>query len=115
MTDVGDKVPQSNDRSATTSHSATSADSAYDGIGSPSVTVSVVEGAGVRVTESDGSTWVNETAGTTNTDTYTVALDTEPTASVSIEVTSGDPGAARVSPATLTLTPTNWNSGQVER
>ena len=56
MTGVGNKVSQSNDRSATTSHSATSADSAYDGIGSPSVTVSVVEGAGVRVIESNDST-----------------------------------------------------------
>ena len=67
---------------------------------------------GVFITESDDSTWVNETAGTTNTDTYTVVLDSEPTASVTIEVTSGDPGAATVSPATLTFTTANWNSGQ---
>ncbi len=101
MTDVGDKVPQSNDRSATTSHSAISADSAYDGIGSPSVTVSVVEGAGVRVTESDGSTWVNETAGTTNTDTYTVALGTEPTAPVSTSIKVNGPGNPFYNPSSV--------------
>ncbi len=91
VTGVDDKVSQSNDRSATTSHSATSADSAYDGIDIPSVTVSVVEGAGVRIIKSDDSTGVNETAGTTNTDTYTVALDTEPIASVSISIKVNGP------------------------
>ncbi len=117
MTGVGDKVSQSNDRSATTSHSATSADFAYDGIGIPSVTVLVVEGAGVRVTESDGSTWVNETAGTTNTDTYTVALDTEPTAPVSISIKVNGPGnpfyrVRAKARATLTFNPSTWSRPQ---
>ena len=66
----------------------------------------------IVITESDGSTEVSEAAGTTNTDSYTVALNTEPTASVTIAVTSGDTGAATVSPATLTFTPTTWNTAQ---
>ena len=66
--------------------------------------------AGVGITESGGSTSVTEAAGLTNTDTYTVVLKSQPTATVTIEVTSGDPGAATVSPATLTFDLTNWDT-----
>ena len=69
--------------------------------------------AGMSITESDGSTSVTEAAGPTNTDTYTVVLKSEPTATVTIAVTSDDPGAATVSPATLSFTPSNWNSAQM--
>ena len=68
--------------------------------------------ASVSITESDGSTSVTEAAGPTNTDTYTVVLKTRPTATVAITVKSGDPGAARVSPATLTFDPTNWDKAR---
>ena len=67
---------------------------------------------GVGITESGGSTSVTEAAGQTNTDTYTVVLKIRPTATVAIAVTSGDPGAVRVIPATLTFAPTNWNTSQ---
>ena len=68
--------------------------------------------ASVSITESDGSTSVTEAAGPTNTDTYTVVLKTRPTATVAITVESDDPGAARVSPATLTFDPTNWDKAR---
>ena len=68
--------------------------------------------AGVSITESGGSTSVTEAAGLRNTDTYTVVLKSQPTATVTIAVTSDDPGAATVSPATLSFTPSNWNSAQ---
>ena len=68
--------------------------------------------AGMSITESDGSTSVTEAAGPTNTDTYTVVLKSEPTATVTIAVTSDDPGAATVSPATLIFAPTNWGTAQ---
>ena len=68
--------------------------------------------ADVNITESGGSTSVTEAAGPTNTDTYTVVLKSEPRATVTIAVTSDDPGAAMVSPATLSFTRSNWNSAQ---
>ena len=43
---------------------------------------------------------------------YTVALDTQPTGAVTVTPTSGDTGAATVSPRALTFTPDNWNTPQ---
>ena len=76
-------------------------------------TIVDVTSAGVSISESGGSTSVTEAAGPTNTDTYTVVLKSQPTATVTIAVTSDDPGAAMVSPATLSFTPSNWNSAQM--
>ena len=41
---------------------------------------------------------------------YTVTLNTVPTGNVTVAVTSNDQGAATVSPAMLTFTPTDWNT-----
>ena len=49
---------------------------------------------------------------TATTDTFTVKLDTEPTANVTITVTSGATDEASVNPGTLTFTSGNWNSTQ---
>ena len=76
-------------------------------------TIADVTPAGVSITESGGSTSVTEAAGPTNTDTYTVVLKSQPTATVTIAVTSDDPGAVTVRPATLTFAPSNWNSAQM--
>ena len=43
---------------------------------------------------------------------YTVVLDSQPTAPVPITVRSSDPGAATVSPGSLTFGPTNWSTPQ---
>ena len=43
---------------------------------------------------------------------YTVALDAAPVADVIVSIVSDDEGAATVSPATLTFTPTDWDSAQ---
>ena len=43
---------------------------------------------------------------------YTVALDTQPTGAVTVTPTSGDTGAATVSPRALTFTPDNWSTPQ---
>ena len=44
--------------------------------------------------------------------TFTVALSHVPTAAVTVAVSSGDTGAAAATPATLSFTPTNWNTAQ---
>jgi large repetitive protein len=45
-------------------------------------------------------------------DTFTVVLDSRPTASVTIPIASSDTGEATVSPASLTFTVDNWNAPQ---
>ena len=47
-----------------------------------------------------------------STATYTVKLNTVPTGNVDVEITSNDPGAATVSPAMLTFTPTDWSTAK---
>ena len=57
----------------------------------------------------DSSVWVTENGGTY---TQQVRLAGEPTADVTVQVASGNTSAVRVSPATLTFTPTNYNINQ---
>ncbi len=45
-------------------------------------------------------------------DTFTVALSAEPESNVTVTVVSDDPGAAAVSPASLTFTPGNYSRAQ---
>ncbi len=44
------------------------------------------------------------------TATYTVVLDSQPTADVTVSASSNDVGAATVSPASHTFTPSGWNT-----
>ncbi len=75
--------------------------------------------AGVRITQSSGSTKVNEQGllevpgyegDFAESDTYTVVLNTQPSASVVITIDPGD-GLA-VDEETLTFTTSNWNVAQ---
>jgi hypothetical protein len=63
---------------------------------------------GATITQSSGTTAVIE--GGTTTDSYTVALNTAPTANVSITLTPD--AQVTVSPNTLTYTSSNWNIAQ---
>ncbi len=119
VTGVNDDVDNPTSRTSTITHTATSTDTTYKGITIVSVTATVIDddGAGVAIVESDGSTSVSEDGGT---DSYTVVLDTQPTHSVDITVTSGTPGSATVNKSggvagasqTLTFTTANWNQPQ---
>ena len=71
-----------------------------------SVTVNDNDMAGVSVSPTSLS--VNE-SGTT---TYTVVLNTEPSGTVTVTPSSGDTGAATLSPSTLTFTSGNWDTAQ---
>ena len=76
--------------------------------------------AGVKISESQGSTIVTEAAGAGRTDSYTVALSSKPRADVSIRIASATPTAAQVhgpggtagGTATLRFTPENWSTAQ---
>lgn len=76
----------------------------------PAQTVSVTntdnEVAGFRITQTSGSTSVNESG---TTDTFTVVLTARPVSNVVLNVSSGRTTEATVSPATVTFTTSNWN------
>ena len=109
---VDDNVDQGN-RSATITHTTTSDDPNYRRITIPSVAATVADNdtAAVTITESGGVA-VTEAAGADHTDTYTVVLDTVPSANVVIAIESVGTAAVTVSPASLRFTTTNWNTAQ---
>ena len=112
VTGVDDNVDQGN-RSVTITHTATLGDPNYRRITIPSVAATVADNdtAAVTITESGGVA-VTEAAGADHTDTYTVVLDTVPSASVVIAIESVGTAAVTVSPASLRFTTTNWNTAQ---
>ena len=90
--------------------SATSSDGAYNGIPVSSVGASNVDNdtAGVTVTPTSGL--VTSEAG--GTDSFTVVLDSQPTAIVTISVASTNTAEGAVSPTLLTFTAANWSISQ---
>ena len=88
-----------------------SSDNTFDPLADQTVTVTTTDDdtAGFTIAESSGGTSVTEAG---STDTFTVVLDAEPTSDVVLSVVSGDTGEATVSAASLTFTPSNWNTAQ---
>ena len=114
VTGVDDDVDNpSDERTASLSHTAASADGNYEGvaISIESVTVTVDDDDAAGVTVDPLALTVDE-AGSDTTADYTVVLDTAPTADVTIAVASDTVTAATVSSASLTFTPTNWDTAQ---
>ena len=104
-----ESVANASDRRTTISHGATGG--GYGGASIPSVSVTAIDNdtAGVAVDEHGGDTEVAEDDGM---DTYTIALMSEPTAPVTVSMTSRDTGAATVVPARVTFTTTDWDTPQ---
>ena len=86
-------------------------DNNFDPLADQVVNVTTIDDdtAGITVTESSGSTSVNETG---TTDTFTVMLTAKPLTNVVLSVSSDKTGEATVAPATLTFTTSNWNVAQ---
>ena len=100
-------------QTGTITHTATSTDTSYSGIRIAKVTAKITDNdtataAGVTVTESSGTTAVTE--GSTTTDSYTLVLNTAPSADVVITVTPD--AQVTVSPSTITFTSTTWATAQ---
>lgn len=89
---------------------ATSADANYDKLKASDVTLVNKDNdvAGVTVTPTAGL--VTTQAG--GTATFTVRLNSQPTANVTLPLTSSNPAQGTPSAAALTFTPLNWNSAQ---
>ena len=95
------------DDSATIKHTVQGGD--YEGRTARGVQVTVVDdddAAGLVLDKT--SVGVDEDG----SGTFTVALATQPTATVTVDVTSGDVAEATVSPQTLTFTAVNWATAQ---
>ena len=101
---------------ATITHSAASTDTSYNGgtytAATDKVAVEVTDDDAPGITLSKTSVSLTEAAGTSNSDTYTVRLNTQPSHNVVISVSSSDNGAAAVSPSSRTFTSTNWSTTQ---
>jgi hypothetical protein len=89
---------------------ATAVGGGYDGIEPTDVTTINTDNdtAGITVTPTTGLV----TTETRTTATFSVALNSEPTANVSIGVASSDTSEGTVSTAQLTFTTTNWSLAQ---
>ena len=87
---------------------ASSSDSSYNGLstGNVSVTNTDNDEAGITVTPTFGLT-TTEAGGTA---TFTVVLTSQPTADVTIGLSSSDTTEGTVSPSSLTFTAANWNT-----
>ena len=79
-----------------------------NGVADPSaLTLTITDDDSAGVTVSPTAVTVEENGGT---DSFTVVLTSEPTANVTIAVSSSDTDAATVSPMSLTFTSSNWSS-----
>lgn len=90
---------------------ATSSDTDYGAMNPPDVSVTNRdnETPGVVVGPTDGLV----TSETGSTATFSVWLQSLPTADVTIAITTGDPSEGTVAPASLTFTSANWNAPHV--
>ncbi len=88
-----------------------STDTNYHGIDPADVSVTNTDDdAGVTLSKT--AVTVTEASGNSNTATYTVVLDAQHSGEVTVTPTSGDTSVARVSPASLTFTTSDWNTAQ---
>ncbi|MEE1564962.1 MAG: hypothetical protein V1249_08255, partial [Acidimicrobiales bacterium] len=110
VTAVDDNVDDGNqDVSLTVAVVAASSADEFDGTADQVVTATAVDD------DTSGYTLSTTTASVTeggSTDTFTVVLDTEPTGTVALDVSSADTGEATVSPSTLLFGVFNWFTPQ---
>ena len=109
VTGVEDAIADGNQTYSIVTGTATSADGNYNGINPADVTVINTDNdiAGFVVSPISGNT--NEGGGTA---TFTVRLTSQPTAPVTVNLTSSDLTEGSVAPASITFDDTNWNLDQ---
>jgi uncharacterized protein (TIGR03382 family) len=109
VTPVDDAVADGNITYSVVLGTTSSTDPAFNGIDVPDVQVTNNDNDIPGFTVSVGSVTVFEGGSPA---TFTVVLNTQPTADVTINLNISDPTEATVSPASLTFTPSNWNVPQ---
>ncbi|NLF49740.1 MAG: sortase [Leptolinea sp.] len=80
-------------------------------------TVADGQGQGTITNDDTAGVTINPTSGLTTTETsgtatFTVALNTQPSSDVAIDLSTSDNTEGTISPTSLTFTPTNWNVSQ---
>ncbi|MBK9745744.1 MAG: CSLREA domain-containing protein [Chloroflexi bacterium] len=110
VTGVDDAVVDGDIGYTITTAAAVSSDANYNGMDAADVSVTNTDDdtAGITVTPTSGL--ITGEAG--SADTFTVVLDSEPTADVTIDLTSSDTSEGTVAPTQLTFTNANWNAAQ---
>src|SRR5207249_1956946 len=110
VTGVDDLVQDGNVAYTIVTAPATSTDGNYNNLNASDVSVTNTDNdvAGITVSPTSGLT-TTEAGGTA---TFTVILTSQPTASVSIGLTSSDLTEGTVAPASVTFTTANWNVAQ---
>jgi hypothetical protein len=106
-TGVDDLVPDGNQVYTIITAPATSTDLGYNGLDAADVVATNLDNDSPGFTVTPTSGLLTSEIG--DTDAFTVVLDTQPTADVTITLTSSDPTEAAVTPASITFTPTTWN------
>ncbi len=110
VTGVDDAVDDGDIAYTIVTAAATSADPGYNGLDPADVSVTNTDDDTAGITVNPTSGLVTTEAG--GTDSFTVVLDTEPTADVTIGLSSSDTSEGTVSPASMTFTAANWNVAQ---
>ena len=111
VTGVDDNIDDGDVTYTIITAAATSTDGNYGGMNADDVTVvndDNGDAAGITVTPTSGLT-TTEAGGN---ETFTIVLTSEPTADVTIGLSSSDATEGAVSPASVTFTSANWNTAQ---
>lgn len=109
ITGVDDDVVDGNAVYSVVLGPVTSDDKNWDGVNGPAVSVTNLddESAGLILSEPSNATREDGTEAT-----FSVVLQSRPTADVSVEVASSDESEGVAAPSSLTFTPDNWNTPQ---
>ncbi|MHC4502220.1 MAG: LamG-like jellyroll fold domain-containing protein, partial [Planctomycetota bacterium] len=109
VTGVNDDIDD-NDNTYDITFTVSSADGMYDGFPVPDIPATNIDDdiAGITLSPPSGLATTEAGPGTV---TFTVVLDSEPTADVTINVSSSNTDEGTVSPAQLVFTDANWISG----
>jgi len=110
ITGVGDLIADHNVDFTIVTSQAVSTDAQYNGLNASDVLVTNIDDDTVGITVIHAIDLdVTEAGGTA---TFTVVLNTQPIADVSIGLSSSDTSEGTVSPASLTFTTSNWSMAQ---
>ena len=110
VTGVGDGVVDGTQVTSVTFDVDPASDARYVGLSPVSVSTTDAEAPGFTLTQTGGSTVVDERGAS---DTLLVVLDAQPLSDVVLSITSGDVGEVASDSATLTFTPANWSTAKV--
>src|SRR5258705_123741 len=110
VTGVDDSIDDGDVAFTIVTAAATSGDPTYNGINSSDVSVTTNDHDASGVTVTPTSVMTTTAAG--GTATFTMSLTSQPSANVTIGVTSSDLTEGTLAPASLTFTSANWNVAQ---